>query len=108
MMAYAPIDDEGAADHDNIRPSAGFRRRKSVEGLRAGTKVGCGVFGARREGIPATLVCPYPRLSRGFFGNCDSASRLSPAVQTERQGNGSTGSIAKAISAQLPCQSGPT
>ena len=32
-----------------------------MEGLRAGTKVGCGVFGASREGIPATLVCPYPR-----------------------------------------------
>ena len=64
-----------------------------------------GLFGARREGIPATLSALTP-LSAGFFGNCDSASRLSPAVQTEREGNGSMGFIA--ISAQLPCQSGPT
>ena len=55
-----------------------------------------GVFGARREGIPATLSALNPLF----------ASRLSPAVQTEREGNGSMGSIA--ISAQLPCQSGPT
>ena len=64
-----------------------------------------GVFGARREGIPATLSALNPAFRGVFFGNCDSASRLSPTVQTERQGNGSMGSIA--IFAQLPCKSGP-
>jgi hypothetical protein len=42
-------------------------QRRSVEGLRAGTKVGWGVFGARREGIPATLSALNPAFRGVFF-----------------------------------------
>ena len=47
-----------------------------MEGLRAGAKVGCGVFGARREGIPATLLCPYPAFCLSFVAcRTDGAPR---------------------------------